>query len=154
MKRYPVLLLTIILLAGLVLAACATATAPPVAPVEATEEPMEEPEIVGTIRIGAALSETGTYATVGLDVRQGYDLWANYVNEELGGINIGGELYDVEIIYYDDESDADTSTKLTEQLISEDEERKVHDEIQKLTDKYVAEVDAVLAEKEKDLMQV
>jgi ribosome recycling factor len=43
---------------------------------------------------------------------------------------------------------------LKEKLISEDEERKVHDEIQKLTDKYVAEVDAVLAEKEKDLMQV
>jgi branched-chain amino acid transport system substrate-binding protein len=154
MKRYPVLLLTIILLAGLVLAACATATAPPAAPVEPaaeepteepteepmdepteepmeepteepmeepTEEPMEEPEIVGTILIGASLSETGRYATVGLDVRQGYDLWANYVNEELGGINIGGDLYNVEIIYYDDESDADTSTKLTEQLISEDE---------------------------------
>lgn len=84
------------------------------------DEP-DEPQVVGTIRVGAALSETGKYATVGLDVRQGYDLWANYVNDELGGINIGGDLYTVEIIYYDDESDADTSTRLTEQLISEDE---------------------------------
>jgi ribosome recycling factor len=43
---------------------------------------------------------------------------------------------------------------LKEKLISEDVERKAHDEVQKLTDKYVAEVDHVLAEKEKELMQV
>ena len=43
---------------------------------------------------------------------------------------------------------------LQETLISEDVERKAHEEVQKLTDKYVAEVDAVLAEKEKELMQV
>lgn len=127
MKRFPVLLLTIILLAGLVLVACQTATPAPTEAPEA-EEPVveeppepEEPEIAGTVRIGASLSETGKYATVGLDVRQGYDLWANYVNEELGGIDIGGDLYTVEIVYYDDESDADTSTLLTEKLISEDE---------------------------------
>lgn len=41
-----------------------------------------------------------------------------------------------------------------EKLISEDVERKAHEEVQKLTDKYVAEVDHVLADKEKDLMQV
>jgi len=43
---------------------------------------------------------------------------------------------------------------LKEKLISEDVERKAHEEVQKLTDKYVAEVDQVLVEKEKDLMQV
>jgi ribosome recycling factor len=43
---------------------------------------------------------------------------------------------------------------LKEKLISEDVEHKAHDEVQKLTDKYVAEVDHVLAEKEKELMQV
>jgi ribosome recycling factor len=43
---------------------------------------------------------------------------------------------------------------LKEKLISEDVDHKAHDEVQKLTDKYVAEVDQVLAEKEKDLMQV
>ena len=43
---------------------------------------------------------------------------------------------------------------LKEKIISEDVERKAHDEVQKLTDKYVAEVDHVLAEKEKELMQV
>ena len=43
---------------------------------------------------------------------------------------------------------------LKEKLISEDDEHRAHDEVQKLTDKFIAEVDAVLAEKEQDLMQV
>jgi ribosome recycling factor len=38
--------------------------------------------------------------------------------------------------------------------ISEDDERRAQDEIQKLTDRYVADIDRVLAEKEKDLMAV
>ncbi|MGQ3891173.1 ribosome recycling factor [Legionella sp. CNM-4043-24] len=38
--------------------------------------------------------------------------------------------------------------------ISEDEERRANDVIQKLTDKYIAEVDAALAVKEKDLMEI
>ena len=38
--------------------------------------------------------------------------------------------------------------------ISEDEERRTQDEIQKLTDRYIAEVDKALAAKEVDLMAV
>ncbi|QEY51680.1 ribosome recycling factor [Legionella longbeachae] len=38
--------------------------------------------------------------------------------------------------------------------ISEDDERRAAEAIQKLTDKYILEVDALLAEKEKDLMEV
>lgn len=38
--------------------------------------------------------------------------------------------------------------------ISEDEERRATEVIQKLTDKYIAEVDALLTEKEKDLMEI
>lgn len=38
--------------------------------------------------------------------------------------------------------------------VSEDEERRAQEEIQKLTDRYVAEVDKALAAKEKDLMAV
>ncbi len=37
---------------------------------------------------------------------------------------------------------------------SEDEERRSNDEIQKLTDKFVAEIDKLLADKEKDIMTV
>jgi len=38
--------------------------------------------------------------------------------------------------------------------ISEDDERRAADDIQKLTDRYVAEVDKALADKEKELMTV
>jgi ribosome recycling factor len=41
-----------------------------------------------------------------------------------------------------------------DKAISEDDERRATDIIQKLTDKYIAEVDAVLVVKEKDLMEI
>jgi ribosome recycling factor len=43
---------------------------------------------------------------------------------------------------------------LKEKLISEDDDRRAQEEIQKLTDRHVHEIDAVLAEKEKELLQV
>ena len=41
-----------------------------------------------------------------------------------------------------------------DKAISEDDERRATEVIQKLTDKFIAEVDSVLAEKEKDLMSI
>jgi len=41
-----------------------------------------------------------------------------------------------------------------DKTISEDEERRAEDEIQKLTDKAVAEIDKLLAQKEQELMQI
>ena len=41
-----------------------------------------------------------------------------------------------------------------EKEISEDEERRASDEIQKLTDKYIASIDSKLEAKEKELMEV
>lgn len=41
-----------------------------------------------------------------------------------------------------------------EKEVSEDDDRRFHDEIQKITDKYIAEVDSQLAAKEKDLMEI
>ena len=38
--------------------------------------------------------------------------------------------------------------------MSEDDERRANDIVQKLTDKYIADIDQVLAQKEKDLMQI
>ena len=43
---------------------------------------------------------------------------------------------------------------LKEKMISQDDDRRAHDEVQKLTDRHVAEIDQILAEKEKELMQV
>ena len=41
-----------------------------------------------------------------------------------------------------------------DKAISEDDERRGEDEIQKLTDRYVAEIDKLLAQKEQELMQI
>ena len=48
----------------------------------------------------------------------------------------------------------DLKDALKEKLVSQDDDRRAQDEVQKLTDKYVAEIDQVLADKEKELMQV
>ncbi|GAA6167514.1 ribosome recycling factor [Sessilibacter corallicola] len=41
-----------------------------------------------------------------------------------------------------------------EKEIGEDEERKGADDVQKITDKFIAQVDSALADKEKDLMEI
>ena len=43
---------------------------------------------------------------------------------------------------------------LKKKLVAEDDEHRAQDDIQKLTDRFVAEVDKLLADKEKDLMAV
>lgn len=48
---------------------------------------------------------------------------------------------------------SDCKDMLKDKMITEDEDHKAHDDIQKLTDKYVAEVDALLAEKETEIME-
>jgi len=52
--------------------------------------------------------------------------------------------------------DANEAVKkmVKDKTASEDEERRSADEIQKLTDKFVADIDKLLAEKEKDIMTV
>ena len=52
----------------------------------------------------------------------------------------------------------DSNNHLKEALkkkeVAEDDERRAQDDIQKLTDRFVADVDKMLADKEKDLMAV
>ncbi|MBA2656237.1 MAG: ribosome recycling factor [Tatlockia sp.] len=52
--------------------------------------------------------------------------------------------------------DANSTLKelVKDKAISEDDERRAMELVQKLTDKYIAEIDASLTEKEKDLMQI
>lgn len=52
------------------------------------------------------------------------------------------------------DANSDLKELLKEKEITEDEERRATDEIQKLTDTYIAKIDEALAEKEKDLMEV
>lgn len=48
----------------------------------------------------------------------------------------------------------DLKDLLKEKLVSQDDDRRAQEEVQKLTDKFVAEIDQILAEKEKELLQV
>lgn len=52
------------------------------------------------------------------------------------------------------DANSDFKSLQKEKEISEDDERRAQDDIQKLTDKFVAEVEVVLQAKEKDLMAV
>lgn len=48
----------------------------------------------------------------------------------------------------------DAKELLKEKMIGEDDERRAHDEIQVITDKHVAEIDKVLADKESELLEI
>lgn len=43
---------------------------------------------------------------------------------------------------------------LKEKSVSEDDERRAQDDVQKITDKYIAEIDKAFAAKERDLMEI
>jgi ribosome recycling factor len=69
---------------------------------------------------------------------------------------IKGEGEDAKIAVRNIRRDANSHLKdaLKKKEIAEDDERRTQDEIQKLTDRYVAEIDKALAVKEADLMAV
>ena len=62
---------------------------------------------------------SGRVSPEGNALKEGAEVWLEYVNGK-GGIDVGGEKYRVEIIFYDDKSDSATGAKLTEKLITED----------------------------------
>ena len=49
---------------------------------------------------------------------------------------------------------SDIKEALKEKLISQDDEKRAETEVQKLTDKHVADIDGLLAAKEKEVMQI
>ncbi len=48
----------------------------------------------------------------------------------------------------------DVKDLLKEKMISQDDERRVHDEIQAITDEFVAQIDKLLEHKESELMEI
>ncbi len=52
------------------------------------------------------------------------------------------------------DANSDIKIALNAKEITEDDERRMHDDIQKLTDKYIAVIDQMLVQKEKDLMEI
>ena len=69
---------------------------------------------------------------------------------------VKGEAEDAKVAVRNVRRDANATLKdlVKDKKISEDDERRSQDEIQKLTDRYVAEVDKTLQAKETDLMAI
>src|ERR1700682_326408 len=72
-----------------------------------------------TVKIGAAVSLTGNFAREGNLLKNGYAYWEKLINAA-GGIDVAGKKTKVEVVYYDDESKPQSSARLTEKLITED----------------------------------
>src|SRR5882672_10650729 len=69
----------------------------------------------GPIRLGASLSLTGTYAKLGKNQHEGYQLCIKELNAK-GGL-LGRKL---DLVVYDDQSMPPTAVRLYEKLITED----------------------------------
>ena len=69
---------------------------------------------------------------------------------------VRGEAENAKVAIRNIRRDANSTLKdlEKEKEISEDEEHRGQDEVQKLTDKNIKEIDVVLADKEKDLMEI
>jgi ribosome recycling factor len=69
---------------------------------------------------------------------------------------VKGEGEDSKVAIRNIRRDANEALKklLKDKICSEDEERRAQDDVQKLTDRFVAEVDKLIAEKEKELLTV
>jgi branched-chain amino acid transport system substrate-binding protein len=70
---------------------------------------------VDSIKVGVTVSLSGEYAALGSEQLEGMQMWAHDLNAR--GALLGRP---VEIVYYDDKSDANTSAALYERLITED----------------------------------
>jgi ribosome recycling factor len=66
------------------------------------------------------------------------------------------EAEDAKIAVRNIRRDANEALKklIKDKSISEDEERRAQDEIQKLTDKFIADIEKTVAEKEKEVLTV
>ena len=123
MKTARLYVLTALVLAGLILSACATPApteAPPPPEAEATsEEPAAPPEEI-TMKIGFTASQTGSLNVESTRQVNGLTLWMDQVNAA-GGIPVGDNaVVKFEAVFYDDESNKDRVQELYTRLATED----------------------------------
>ena len=85
----------------------------------ATTEPMAE-ELPEEIVIGIPASLTGQFEALGQQGLDGLNMFADWVNNEKGGIDVGGTMLPVRVVFGDDRSDKDTALRLFERLVNED----------------------------------
>jgi len=115
-----------------------------------------EKDMVGKIEKAIMTSDLGLNpATAGTVIRVPMPPLTEERRRELGKVvRHEGENAKIAIRNIRRDANGDFKAFLKEKEISEDEERRGQDTIQKLTDECVAEVDAIVAQKEKELMEV
>jgi branched-chain amino acid transport system substrate-binding protein len=69
-------------------------------------------------KLGAVTSLSGDLRFGGEVTQRGYDLWADTLNEQQGGIDVGGETYEVQIEYADAQSNPSAGADAASQMIN------------------------------------
>jgi branched-chain amino acid transport system substrate-binding protein len=100
-KRYLLLILSLILVGTFLISACGQAAQP-------------------AIVIGVNAPLTGDIPKVGEGSKFAAEMWLEDINAA-GGLEVGGKMYPVELIIEDNESKAESATKVNTKLISQDE---------------------------------
>jgi len=72
------------------------------------------------LRFGRTTSKCGTLSLNAVPQDLSYQFWTNYTNNILGGINVGGTIYNVQIVEYNDASDPVIVGILYDHLINVD----------------------------------
>jgi branched-chain amino acid transport system substrate-binding protein len=72
-----------------------------------------------TIVFGGSVPLTGPAAETGLNVNNGYLTAVSYLNDVLGGVEIGGQKYKLELSLFDDASDPARATTLIQRQIDQ-----------------------------------
>lgn len=71
------------------------------------------------VKIGLSMAKTGDFAPAGVGQLNAYQMWADEVNAR-GGLDVAGVKRPVELVVYDDQSDAGKSAAIYEKLITSD----------------------------------
>ncbi|MGS1078507.1 ribosome recycling factor [Pseudoxanthomonas beigongshangi] len=115
-----------------------------------------EKQIVGAVEKAILASDLGlTPNTAGTTIRLNLPALTEERRRELSKV-VHGEGEDTKVAIRNIRRDANQQAKdlLKEKQITEDEERRAEEEIQKLTDKSIKDVDDVVKAKEQELMAV
>lgn len=72
-----------------------------------------------TLVFGGSVPLSGAAAETGLNVNNGYITAADYLNDVLGGVDIAGEKYRIELKLFDDASDPARATTLIQRQIDD-----------------------------------
>lgn len=115
-----------------------------------------EKQIVGAVEKAILASDLGlTPNTAGTTIRLNLPALTEERRKELSKV-VHGEGEDAKVAIRNIRRDANQQVKdlLKDKQITEDEERRTEDEIQKLTDKSIKDVDDVVKAKEQELMAV